>query len=269
MGAFIMSKLKKYLGLLLTSALVIALAGCNESSYNSDSSSTDPNTNSSPPAEPIPVTATRKINDTGITWGGNYPSGNNSTCVGEIIGEQDCSHGRDAQAGQAGFDFTRLNADGTEYTGNGHYTQAPWACVRDNHTGLVWEVKTPSGSGDIHDANNTYKWGGQTVLLNDEFGPRFNDWDTLVDGSNNARLCGFTDWRVPSAEELTSIVHYGRVSPVIDPTFFPNTRNDYYWSASPSAIHRNSAWSINFNDGDDGDDDRSGDAHVRLVRSGQ
>ena len=95
--------------------------------------------------------------------------------------------------GVAGFDFTRLNADGSDYTGNGDYNSQPWACVRDNHTGLVWEVKTDDGG--IHDKNNTYRWGGKTALVNqqardDGWGDFFDDWDTLVDGSKRNSLCG-------------------------------------------------------------------------------
>ena len=100
-----------------------------------------------------------KLNDTGVIrgWGS---SDNNCTSVN--IAQQDCSHGRDAQAlrvrypkwGGAGFDFTRLNADGSDYRGNGDYKSQPWACARDNHTGLIWEVKTTDGG--IHDKDNRY-----------------------------------------------------------------------------------------------------------------
>jgi hypothetical protein len=47
------------------------------------------------------VTATPKVrmlNDTGVTWGGNAQTGNNTTCTGAVISAQDCSHGRDAKA---------------------------------------------------------------------------------------------------------------------------------------------------------------------------
>ncbi|MCI5133083.1 MAG: hypothetical protein D3904_16605, partial [Candidatus Electrothrix sp. EH2] len=43
------------------------------------------------------------LNDTGITWSGNYMSGNNSSCVSSttsygdnVVAAQDCSYGRDA-----------------------------------------------------------------------------------------------------------------------------------------------------------------------------
>ncbi|MEC8747072.1 MAG: hypothetical protein VXX73_02080, partial [Pseudomonadota bacterium] len=43
-----------------------------------------------------------------------------------------------AGRGKAGFDFTRLNANGDEQDASAD----TWSCVRDNVTGLVWEVKT-------------------------------------------------------------------------------------------------------------------------------
>jgi hypothetical protein len=62
------------------------------------------------------------LNDTGVTWGGNAQTGNNTTCTGAVISAQDCSHGRDAKAvagtltkvgsGRAGFDFTKLGSTG-------------------------------------------------------------------------------------------------------------------------------------------------------------
>ncbi|PIE36235.1 MAG: hypothetical protein CSA53_08130, partial [Gammaproteobacteria bacterium] len=110
---------------------------------------------------PIP-TAPGKLNDTGITWGGNYPNGSNADCSGVEIAAQDCSHGRDARAlagtlvkiggGEAGFDFTKLDNSGNELaaTATGH------SCVRDNVTGLVWEVKTDDNG--LHDKDNEYSW---------------------------------------------------------------------------------------------------------------
>ena len=217
------------------------------------------------------------LNDTGITWGGNYPDGNNITCIGETIAEQDCSHGRDAQAatgtltkvggGQAGFDFTKLDANGNALP----FSATRWNCVRDNHTGLVWEVKTTDGG--IHNESNTYRWGGKTALLTGTFGTRYNDWDTLVDGSNaGSGLCGFTDWRVPSREELLSIVNYNQAWPVIDTAYFSNTVGGNYWSASPVAGDSGLAWGVDFDNGYVTFKYRSRynvSYRVRLVRGGQ
>ena len=215
-----------------------------------------------------------KTNDTGITWGGNYSSGNNTTCIGETITEQDCNKGRDAQAaagtltktgaGQAGFDFTKLDANGNALEASA----TSWSCVRDNYTSLVWEVKTTDGG--IHDASNTYRWGGKTALLTGTFGTQYNDWDTLVDGANaGSGLCGFTDWRIPGREELRSIVNYNQVNPVIDTDYFPNTSPDYYWSASPYANDSSSAWGVGFMYGGGDYSYRDITYRVRLVRDGE
>jgi hypothetical protein len=219
-----------------------------------------------------------KLNDTGITWGGNYSSGNNSTCIGETITQQDCSHGRDARAaagtltkvggGAAGFDFTKLDRNGNSLSASATNHR----CVRDNHTGLMWEVKTDDGG--IHDRDNTYRWGGKTALVtqqarDDGWGGFYNDWDTLVDGSNSESLCGFNDWRVPTLKELMTISRKGVRNPSIDSNYFPNTRSSKYWSSSPYAGSSSNAWLVYFNYGNGSNANRNNSNAVRLVRGGQ
>ncbi|MCP3952026.1 MAG: hypothetical protein GY697_07375, partial [Desulfobacterales bacterium] len=94
------------------------------------------------------VTATpySLLNDTGIDWGGEYTSGNNSDCTSNTV-PQDCDQGRDASNnnnsdGHAGFSFTKLDANGNPLVDQSiDYATTPWSCVKDNVTGLVWEVK--------------------------------------------------------------------------------------------------------------------------------
>ncbi len=102
-----------------------------------------------------PVIQMVKLNDTGITWSGEYPSGNNVDCTSTTItSPQDCNQGRDAthnddSDGHAGFSFTKLDANGTPLADQSvDYATTPWSCVQDNVTGLVWEVKTTTA--DIH-----------------------------------------------------------------------------------------------------------------------
>lgn len=224
--------------------------------------------------EPIII----KLNDTGITWGGNYPDGNNPGCIGETIAGQDCSTGRDALAnegklsktgaGFAGFDFSKLDVNGVELVDQTQdYATNPWVCVRDNHTGLVWETKT-SVPG-IHHKDNTYRWGGVTALLVNSFGAVYNDWDGLVDASNSELLCGFNDWRVPSREQFRSIVNYNQAVLSIDGNYFPNTVSEAYWSASSGASVSDTAWNINFSDGFSTANNRATTERVRLVRGGE
>lgn len=218
-----------------------------------------------------------KLNDTGITWSGEYPSGNSQFCD-NLTMKQDCNVGRDVtdydpNDGHAGFSFTKLDAVGNPLEDQSvDYATTPWACVRDNVTGLVWEVKTTTAG--IHHKDNTYQWGGLTALGHDHpdrqgtyFVP---SWNELVEGSNNGTLCGFTNWRVPTVAELSSIVNKGTYNPSIDTNYFPNTPpSSWFWSSSPLPSYDRIAWFVNFNYGNISSNNRDLNSRVRLVRSGQ
>ena len=82
-------------------------------------------------------------------------------------------------------------------------------------------------------------------------------------------FAGHSDWRVPNANELLSIVEYGAYNPAINQTLFPNTPNAWYWSSSPVANYSDFAWIVDFYGGYDDWDGKDGNGYVRLVRSGQ
>ncbi len=86
---------------------------------------------------------------------------------------QDARFGRDAAAkagaltktggGAAGFDFTPLDTSGNTITltGTPPVPSVTPACVRDNVTGLIWEVKT--NDGGLRDKDWTYTWYNGTT----------------------------------------------------------------------------------------------------------
>jgi len=231
-----------------------------------------------PPLPPLPPTP-RTPNPTGILFGGDYPAGNNADCSGVEILAQDCMR---APNGQGGFNFTKLGLDGAPIgiqalawdASGSEAAGTKWSCVRDNHTGLIWEVKTDDGG--IQDKDNTYQWGGLTAIgrnANPQHGTYRDGWNTLVSGviSHGAGgLCHFDDWRVPTIEELTSIVDYGVGTPAINTHYFPNTMADNYWSASPYADESlgDFARQLDFISGSDVTYNRDFSKRVRLVRTG-
>ncbi len=82
-------------------------------------------------------------------------------------------------------------------------------------------------------------------------------------------FAGHSDWRVPNANELASIVKYDAVSPSINQDQFPNTPLDPFWSSSPYVGDTDVAWSVDFSDGFvSGYHDRDS-FPVRLVRASQ
>ena len=195
------------------------------------------------------------MNDTGVTWGGNFPDSNNEDCTGETILAQDCSHGRDVTHndsldGHAGFSFTRINSDGSQYSGSGDYSSQPWSCVQDNVTGLMWEVKTTASEGaDIHSRFDRHSWYNSKWPERGEINEdadictgfeaknpaTYCNTESFVARVNKQGLCGYNDWRLPSPMELQSILDYGQtIPPLLDKSYFPNTAHisagTRYWT---------------------------------------
>ncbi|GEM_PF-4176675 len=169
--------------------------------------------------------------------------------------------------------FTKIGADGRPLPASARH----WSCVRDNITGLIWEVKTDDGG--LHDEDHTYTWYDPNPKTNGgasgvEDGGKCAagvrcDTTGFAEAVNRVGLCGAWDWRVPTREELRSIVDLGRKAPAIDTAWFPNTPSSDFWSASPAASGSGFAWGLVFYDGGDGWFGRSGAGRVRLVRAGQ
>ena len=110
--------------------------------------------------------------------------------------------------------------------------------VYDKKTKLTWQQTVPS---------TTYDWDGAKAYC----------------AQVGATLAG-TGWRLPTLKELMSIVDYSRYDPAIDPTAFPSTPSDYFWSSSPLAGSSSSAWLVRFTVGYP--DYVGNAAYVRCVR---
>ncbi len=140
--------------------------------------------------------------------------------------------------------YTKLDAGGGELP-----EEAPsWAMVRDNVTGLIWEVKTDDGS--VNDMNNILDWEGAA-----------NDY---INWLNTNHYCGYTDWRLPNIEELTSIVNFNKYDPALNRTYFPNTKSDLYWSSTTN--EKGLAKVMDFFDGGFVAEDKRTSCYVRAVR---
>ena len=257
------------------------------------------------------------LNDTGVTQGGDYPSGfdtlgDGTACNGgylvddngDVIADpdnhsgnstfvafaaEDCELGRDADAtlnddrdGNAGFSFTRLNIDGSEYSGSGDYGAAPWACVLDNVTGLIWEVKTNDNT--LRDRDEGFTWYNSSTA---EGTPSAQDTDDFVDYVNENMevnsgngLCGQTNWRLPTVQELVGISDFSTYAPVVDTSYFPNARTGKYewsWTADLNSDTENFpgyAWLYNYETGSTRSGNNNKGAtnisyYVRLVSSSE
>lgn len=239
----------------------------------------------------LPVAAhAAGLNDTGITDCSNDTVVDNTSGIQADSGthpRQDCRYGRDPAAtagmrktgaGGKGFDFTKIANNGAALPASAVLGSAAsdWACTRDNLTGLVWEVKTSSG---LRSKNHSYTWyssdsasnGGSAGTVSAGTCATIGRCDTekFVADVNTPGLCGANNWRMPSKEELLSIVDYARTAPAIDPSYFPNTLASTYWSASAYAYNPNNAWYVYFETGVGNYNSKVNWYQVRLVRSRQ
>lgn len=234
------------------------------------------------------VYPSQPLNDTGVTWGANYPSGNNIDCIGDTIREQDCSSGRDQEAddsadGHAGFVFTKLNDSGEALP----VSALSWQCVHDHTTGLIWEAKTDSdstpGTQSLSDADDLFSWYLSDNSLNNgspgydnvirscsqyssSDASSFCNTQAYAARANTAALCGYSDWRLPTREELDGLLKLDSDTTRIDQHFFPNTQNSEYWSDTPSAFNKGMAWTVSFASGEVAMRSRRNGYAVRLVR---
>ena len=74
------------------------------------------------------------------------------------------------------------------------------------------------------------------------------------------------DWRLPTGEELLTIVEKCRQGPAINPQVFPNTPSGLFWSSSVDTGALDRAWCVSFFSGQHYRAGKSQSGHVRLVR---
>jgi len=237
---------------------------------------------------PPVTTVAGHLNDTGITSCMIDGSNSHLPCPAAGFPGQDAESGRDATAnddsdGHAGFSFTKLDSNGQPLTSSA----TEWSCVKDNVTGLIWEIHTDHGvltkDGGLRDKGNTYSWynpdsttnGGDAGTQNGGScigGIACDTW-SYVTAINAQGLCGYHDWRLPTVTELQGLVDYSvpRFSnSAIDMSYFPDTRQGLeYWSSSTAAGNNSNAWVVYFDFGDTEWSSKLNNLQLRLVRSGQ
>ena len=111
--------------------------------------------------------------------------------------------------------------------------------VLDNATKLTWQRVVPG---------QTYTWQG------------------AKDYCKSLPLAG-GGWKLPSVRQLRSIVDRAQKSaPTIDPTAFPNTPSEYFWTAVAYQGGSSIAWFVYFYNGYSSSHGVANNYRVRCVR---
>ena len=146
----------------------------------------------------------------------------------ECHSEEENFFGQDAQYADMGFcapqNFSIDNSVENEKT------------VIDNNTGLEWQ--------------QTFS----EKISSDSTGcPEFAACPETTEYCENLIYGGHNDWRVPSINELLSILDIGKHSPSIDTNYFPNTPHVYFLSSSYASVSYGNdsgmnycVWGLNF-----------------------
>lgn len=148
--------------------------------------------------------------------------------------------------------------------------------ITDTTTGLVWEKQ--SDDGGPHDKDAVYTWSasGSTQPTGTAFG--------FIAALNAGRFGGWRDWRLPTLEELQTIVSTSGSTPgrpVVPPAFDNNcvpgcninqcscTKPLNYWTSTINISNNQQAWYVLFNTGQSGTGLKILGFSVRGVRGGR
>jgi hypothetical protein len=123
----------------------------------------------------------------------------------------------------------------------------------------VWELKcNEADCREGHDVAATLRWPEAATV-----------WLTFL---NEERYAGHGDWRLPSLEELRTLLT--AVPPCTkEPcpvAVWPRDRTAPagYWSSTTFSLDRQRAWAVSFGDGEAYTAEKGGPLYVRAVRSG-
>ena len=185
---------------------------------------------------PGPTIDTIYFSDTGQSRYWSSTVGRNGSGKAWLVGFSDGAVDGDRMSYSRNVRAVRGQGANNNFVDNGDGT------ITDTSTGLMWE-----------------KSAGLTT----------STWVQAKAYCDNLTLGGQSDWRLPTRNELQTIVDYTLYDLSIDTTFFPSTVASYYWSSTVFATGKDSVWIVGFDGGFVDEDIITSTFYARAVRAGQ
>lgn len=127
--------------------------------------------------------------------------------------------------------------------------------------GYVLAGYVDNNDGTITDTSTNLIWEKSS-------GVSTYNWNQAKEYCEILTLGGKNGWRLPTRNELQSLVDYSISSgPTISIIYFPDTVADYYWSSTTYAEYPDSAWVVSFSKGYIVYSNKTTNYSVRAVRS--
>ncbi len=125
--------------------------------------------------------------------------------------------------------------------------------VQDQRTGLTWK-RCLQGFTGANCATGTEV---------------FNSWSVALSIADDEVFAGHSDWRLPTINELRTLVETGCHNPAINTAVFSNLNSPQVWSSTTYVSFQPTAWGVTFTNGESVVIGKSGGGSIRLVRGGQ
>ena len=113
-----------------------------------------------------------------------------------------------------------------------------------------------NGNGTVTDKDTGLMWQKCSVGQNSDGACRgtaseFNWFQANGSACKAIRIGGYSDWRLPSKDELATIVDKSATQPgpTIRASYFPGTIKAGYWSSTPDDAKPDVAWLVDFTKG--------------------
>lgn len=120
--------------------------------------------------------------------------------------------------------------------------------VEDNHTELIWQNTIPSSYEGCTNTSGTLCLHSEAIAY--------------CEYLKSQNYAGHNDWRLPTPDELATIIDFGKTSPAIDSEIFKMPKTSYKEFWTQNALSPKKIWYIDFETGEI----KSGEDKGRYVR---